>query len=316
MAQVFTWGVSPSGVYKNNAMSRQLRYASIETTEFLQFVRTEPGYGRGRGESITITRTPTLVEPDNPRLNEDELIPEDAFALNTRGITVTEFGRAVTTTWKADLLSVFNLNDPVQRVLRDQMGLSLDTAAAQAFKDTQLRYVPTDANGGNTFTTNGVFGAQATVPISVPHLENMRDILFDTYHISPYEGNNYVGIFRTRSIRGIKDDSQYEEWQKYTDPSNKFNSEVGRWEQTRLLETNHAKALANVGNNSVCGEGVVFGVDPVGSVEAQTPELRMEIAKNFGRFVSVAWYGVLEYGSVWGDSANAGEANIIYVGST
>ena len=29
MAQVFTWGVSPSGVYKNNAMSRQLRYASI-----------------------------------------------------------------------------------------------------------------------------------------------------------------------------------------------------------------------------------------------------------------------------------------------
>ena len=314
MAQVFTWTAGPDGTYRNNAISRQLRYASIEATEVVQFTRTEPGYGRGRGESVTITRTPSLDEPDQPRLAETELIPEDEFMLNIRAIIVTEWGRGVTTTNKANLLSVYNIDDPVQRTLRDQMSLSLDTGAAQAFKDTQIRYTPTGATS-NDIQTNGTFGATATVPVNVWHLERIRDYLYDTLHAAPYEGNDYIGIFRTRSVRGIKDDQDYEEWQKYTDPMNKFNSEVGRWEQTRLVETNHAKAFANVGTSQVCGEGVVFGADPVVSAEAQTPELRMDPPKNAGRFRTIYWYGVLEYGSVWGDSPNAGEANIIYVGS-
>jgi len=116
-------------------------------------------------------------------------------------------------------------------------------------------------------------------------------------------GEDYCGIFRTLALRGIKRDPAWEEWKKYTDPMAKFNSEVGRMENIRLKETNHANALAKVGTGSVLGEGVVFGDDPVVLAEAMTPESK-----------AVAWYGILAFGEVF-DTANAGEARIIHVGS-
>ena len=50
-----TWTFdAPTGVYKNHAMSENLRNAAIAEHKFMQFVATEAGYGRKKGESITI----------------------------------------------------------------------------------------------------------------------------------------------------------------------------------------------------------------------------------------------------------------------
>jgi N4-gp56 family major capsid protein len=130
-------------------------------------------------------------------------------------------------------------------------------------------------------------------------------------------GDSYVGIFRTLGLRGLKRDPDWVEWHKYTDPAAKFNSEVGRLEEIRFVETNHANALGKVGTSSVLGEGVVFGEDAVALAEASTPELRVEInvGQDFGRSHAVAWYGILEFGIIW-DTGNAGQARIVHVGST
>ena len=43
----FTWEFSaPSGVYKNNSLSSKLREQSIVESKFMDFVRTEPGFGK------------------------------------------------------------------------------------------------------------------------------------------------------------------------------------------------------------------------------------------------------------------------------
>jgi hypothetical protein len=59
---------------------------------------------------------------------------------------------------------------------------------------------------------------------------------------------------------------------------------------------------------------VVFGEDSTIMAEVLTPELRMAIPKNFGRFNSIAWYGGLNYGLTW-DTANSGEARCMHIGS-
>jgi N4-gp56 family major capsid protein len=309
-----TWSLdAPSGVYKNHAMSMNMREAAVADAVFVDFARPEDGYGKNRGESVTITRISNITEPSSPYLTETSDIPEDDVTLSTHAITVREIGRSVPYTDLATQLSEFNIDNPIQSALVKQLRLVLDTMVATAFQACQVKYAPTGL-ATSTITTNGSFGATATVALAVYHLEEIRDYLYDTLHC-PMVGDSYVGIFRTKSIRGIKRDPDWEEWHKYTDPSAKYNSEVGKMEEIRLIETNHSQALANVGTGSVLGEGVVFGDDAMAMAEAVPPELRASTGDKYGRNKGVAWYGVLEFGEVF-PTANAGEARIVHVGSS
>ena len=52
-----TWAWdAPTGTYKNHALSSRIRREAVADALFMQFMRAEPGYGKSRGESITITR--------------------------------------------------------------------------------------------------------------------------------------------------------------------------------------------------------------------------------------------------------------------
>ena len=286
--------------------------AALEDAVFADHVRPVDGYGRKKGESVTLTRVSNITEPTTGTLSENERIPEDEFSISTTSITVSEIGRAVPYTSLSQDLSEFDLENPIQSKLRAQMILTLDTKIATAFKTAKVKYAVT-GTASNNITTNGTFGATSTDNMNVYHCEEIRDYMYDTLQV-PMIGDSYVGIFRTLGCRGIKRDPDWDEWHKYTDPSSKFNSEIGRMEQIRFIETNHANALGKVGTGSALGEGVIFGEDGVAMVEAMTPELRAAMPQDFGRSKAVAWYGVLEYGLVW-DTGNAGEARIVHVGS-
>lgn len=313
MAQ-FTWTFdAPTGTYKNFTMSTKLYESAVENSVFMDHITPVEGFGRKKGESVTLTRVRNITEPVSADLDEQLRIPEDEFLLSTRSITVKELGRAIPYTSLSMDLSMFDLENPIQRKLREQMRLVLDTKAAVAFRSSLLKYVPLTAS---TFslTTNGIFSAPAVSNLNFFHVEEIRDAMFDTYQVPPLEGGDYLGIFRTLGLRGLKRDTKWEEWHKYTDPQAKFNGEVGRIEGVRFIETNHANALRKVGTGSVLGEGVVFGDEGVAMAEALTPELRAAIPGDFGRSRAVAWYGILEFALIW-DTANAGEAKVIHVGS-
>lgn len=316
MAQ-FTWVFdAPTGVYKQHALSQELYMAAVEDSVFADHVTPVGGYGRKRGENVTWTRVKNITEPTTAVLSETERIPEDDFTINTNAVTVQEIGRSVPFTDLSMELSEYDLENPIQRKLREQMALTLDTLIATAFKQAQIKYAPTGL-AANNIATNGTFGAAATANLNVWHVEEIRDYMYDTLHCPPVDGGDYIGIFRTLGLRGLKRDPDWVEWHKYTDPSSKFNSEVGRMEEVRFIETNHANALGKVGTSSVLGEGVVFGEDGVVMAEAATPELRaqMNVGDDFGRSHAVAWYGILAYALVW-DTGNAGEARVLHVGST
>lgn len=310
----FTWVFDvPTGVLKNHHLTKELYYASVEGSMFMDHTQpVDNAYGKGKGETATLTRVAALAEPTSIVLDEVTRIPEDTFSISTRAITVKEIGRAVPYTNLAQELTHFDLTSAIQRRLRDQLTLGLDTMAANAFKTAKVKYAPTGL-ASNNITNNGTFGATATENLNMFHIEEIRDYLVDTL-FAPMIGDSYVGIFRTKALRGLKRDPAWEKWYQYTNPQNKFNSEIGRMEEIRFIECSHAEALGNVGTGSVLGEGVVFGDDAVAIAEAMTPELRAAIPDNFGRFASVAWYGILEFATIW-DTGSPGEAKIVHVGS-
>ena len=317
MANEFSWGLdAPSGVFKNHALSSKIREAALAATKFMTFVEAEPGYGKKRGDTVTISRAKNLTEPTSGTFNERDAVPVDAFSLSTTSITVKYYGRAVQYTSMSELLAHFDLRDKIQKKLRAQMTLTLDSAAATPFKAAQIKFIPTSLANG-TFDTDGTPSTQATQNLTVAHLQVIRDYMMDTIHVPGWgEGEEYIALLSTKACRGIRRDPDFIEAHKYTGSAYLVNGEIGKVENIRVIEVNHTNALSNTkGSGNVLGEGVIFGDDAVAMAVAEDPELRAAIPGNFGLQHAVAWIGLLHYGIVW-DTANDGEARIIHVTSS
>lgn len=302
----------PSGVLRNSALSKVLRYASIAETKGMQFIKPVDGFGRHQGETVTIPRVRNISEPTSAVLGRNQKIPVDRVTLSTTSITVSKFGRAVEYDEETELLSRFDPKDYVQKSLIKVMKLTLDTVVFTAFKTCQIKWSPTSANTSSV-ATNGTAGT-ATANYNVWQAKQIRDYLAATLHTEPYEGDDYIGLFATKALRGVKDDPEFSDWRRYIQPEMAFyRGEAGMVEHIRHIEVTHTNALSNTkGTGSVLGEGLVFGAEPVLMAEVLTPELRAAIPGNFGLEKSVAWYGMLAFGLTW-DTANDGEANVIHV---
>lgn len=302
-----------TGTLKNHAISRKLYEQAIEEAVFMPYVRPVDGFGKKKGETVTLIRLPDIDEPTSGTLVENSKIPEDNMTLSSVAITVAEYGRAVPYSSLQQDLNEFDIINPIQRRLMTQQKLTLDTAIATAFKTAKVTYIPTGVASG-VFDTDGTPSTTASANVGVFHCEEIADYLYDTLACPPWMGEDYMCIARTLAIRGILRDPAWEQWKIYTNPEAKANGEVGRLERLRFIRTNHANALGTVGTSSVLGEMLVFGEDAVAMAEVQTPELRAAQPADFGRSLAVAWYGVLAFGLIW-DTANKGEARVIRVTS-
>lgn len=299
---------------RNHALSNRILRASIADTVCLRFSKSVEGYGAGRGETVSWTRVSNITEQTSIVLSETDRIPEHQVAITVRGSTVQEIGAAVPYTNLAKQLTYFDLENEFQSRLRDNLALGLDNLCSVAMQDTVVKWAVTGLST-NTITTNGVFGATSTATMSTKQVEDLADYMYDTLLCPPYQNGYYVGIFRQRSIRGIMNDPDWVAWHVQTDPQAKYNGEVGMWDRIKFVQTNHAQAWPNVGTGAVLGSGVVFGRDPSRMAEAMAPELLAGIPQDLGRSRMVGFYGILRFTSTWGDRANAGEGNMIHVGS-
>ena len=318
MAGNFQWTPDiTSGVSRNHALSKDLRYASVAETLVVQFARPEPGYGAHMGDTVTIQRIRNIAEPTSAVLSQSGKIPIDTLAMTTRSITVSEFGRGVGYTRKVQLLANFDPENAIQKSLKKQMRLVIDTVAGTAGKAGQIRFAPT-SNIGGTFTTDGgTTPATGTNNLTVAHVKILRDYLRKTLHVDPYQGQIYMVLASTKACRGVKDDPEFHSWRQYLRPGDVFfNGEVGEIEKCRFIEIDHDNVLTERGTASAVGEAIFFGDDWLALAEVEAPELLAGIPADFGRQRSVAWFGMLGFQNVWGDSASDGEARSIYVTSS
>ena len=318
----YTWTNDvPSGTLKSHFITAKLYEEAVANTKLFQFVDPVDGFGKGKGETVSLTRIAAISEPTSDELVEGTKISEDTYAVTQTSVTVKERGRAVPLTSLVKDLSNYDLGSSVERELRRQMTLTLDTNAAVAYRKAFGKYVPTGAASSTKETSAAAVSATATSNIGVFHIKEIYDLLYDTYKTPPFEGDDYIGVFRHKSVAGLRDDDDWIEWQKYTSPLGLEQNEVGKIANVRIIDTNHGntdvsapKGLLLHGTSDVLGEGFVFGEDAVVVAMVQEPELRMKAPQDYGRDQGVAWYGIYEMGVVY-TAATEGQLRIMHVGS-
>jgi N4-gp56 family major capsid protein len=293
---------APSGTYKNHALSTDIRRQAIADAQFMKFLRAEPGYGKKRGESVTITRT--LALPLASRVTETDRLPSGRPAIETKQVSVNQWGFKIPITEFEKNLTHFDLMNPFQQALRDQITLTMDKMAADAFKLTPLKYVPTTS--GYTLTTNGTPSGTSTRNLGVQDLRQIHDELHGELKTPRYKNGKYIGILSTRAARGLKNDPEYKDWIAPTSSEPLISGRLKDIEGFMLIETNHFDALDNLaGASSTTGEAVFFGADAAGLVKIMDPEIRAGMPEELGTFQEVGWVGTLEAFLVWEAAAMA-----------
>jgi N4-gp56 family major capsid protein len=296
----------------NDTLSKQLRHVSQPMMKFRQFVDVKEALGSSKGTTVWFDKI-SNISTAGGTLTETNTIPEHQYTLSTGQIVVTEYGNAVPFTGKLDTVSEFSVDNVVTRVLRDDMAKVLDSAAAAQFKETAAKYC---ALTTTTFalTTDGTFTSTATSNLNAYHVKNCVDQL-KTWNVPKYDGDNYICIASIKAIRGLKDDSDWEDAAKYGDPDRLFAGEIGRYYGCRFVEeTNYLSNAAGV--SSLYGEACFFGADAVMEAVATPEEVRAKIPTDYGRSKGLAWYGICGWKILWevGDYATE-KPHIIWVGS-
>ena len=301
---------APTGTYRNHALSSQIRREAIENTRFMQFLRAEPGYGKQKGDSVTITRI--LKLPLATRVGETDRLPSGRPAIETKTVSVSQWGFKIPVTEFEKNLSHFNIMDPFQQALRDQISLTMDVMASDAMKLTPVKYVPTSTGG--TFSTNGTAAALSDRNLGISDLRQIYDRLADDLKVPAYKNGKYVGILSTKAARGIKNDPEYKDWLAPTTSDPLRSGKLIDCEGFTLFESNHHDALDQlVGSSTTTGEAVFFGADAAGIVRIMDPDIRAGIPEELGTFREVGWVGTIEAFLTW---EKASLARVIHVSST
>lgn len=287
---------APTGTYRNHALSTDIRREAIADTQFMKFMRAEPGFGKKKGESVTITRIMKL--PLASRVSETERLPSGRPAIETKTVSVSQWGYKVPITEFETHLTHFNLMDPIQSALRDQITLTMDVMCSTAMKLTPLKYTPL-ATGGE-FVTDGTADSLSNRNLEVQDLRRIHDRLHGDLKAPKFKNGKYVGILSTRAARGLKNDPEYKDWLAPTTSDPLISGRLKDIEGFALFETNHTDALSDlIGTSLTTGEATFFGADAGGLVKIMDPEIRTGIPEELGTFREVGWVGTLEAFLVW-----------------
>lgn len=304
---------APSGVYKNHALSTKIRRQALAKTVFFKYLTPEPGFGRKKGESVTITRILRL--PMAARVGETDRLPGGRPPIETKQVKISEWGYKVPMTqWESDL-TYFDLPNEVEGTLRDQIDLTMDVMAADAFKLTPIKYVPLST--GFNIDTDGTPTGVSDRNLSVSDLRTIHDYMAGDLKIPTFANGKYVGILSTQAARGLKNDPEYKDWIAPTSSQPLMDGVLKDIEGFTLVETNNfgyeRDALSKFAGSSVTtGEAVFFGADAAGLLEIQSPEIRMGLKEDLGRFYEVGWVGKLEAFLTW---EKASLARVVHVTS-
>lgn len=300
---------APSNTYRNHALSPKVRHQAVAETQFFRWLDMEPGFGKKRGESVTITRMLRL--PLATRVSEIQEIPSGRPAIETKQVRVSQWGFKIPTTEFEKHLTHFDIMDPFQAKLREQMSLTMDQMAAEAFKITPVKYTPT-ATGG-VFATDGTPDAVSNRNGAVEDLRRIHDFMSGTLLTPKRKSGKYVGILSTQFARGIKNDPEYKEWLSPTTSEPFTSGKLKDIEGFELYESNHVDALSNlIGTSTTTGEAIFFGADAAGLLSIMAPEIRRGVAENLGTWVDIGWVGTLEAFLTW---ERASLARVVHVDS-
>lgn len=318
-----SWTIAADGGhFANPRLSNKLRYHNTSRYIFRQFARSEPGYGKQRGETIDFDKV-SMASTQGGQIGEFQDIPETKFSIIKDNLQVTEWGNSIPWTGKIETLSEFNPSQPVQKVILNDQKKVLDEAVADQMKLSDLCYIPTSATT-QVWDVDGTPSTLSVGQFNMFHLKELVDAAstgnFGAGNtgkiIPPMPDGNYGLILSVKAARGLFDDPEYQEFAKFSYPRKLFNGEVDEITYNcRILKNNNSGALSEtLGTNSL-GQALLFGDDAVIQGVALEEELRYKLAVKYGRDKGLAWYAVLGFKKPWDFSTDTEEHVIRFTSS-
>ena len=295
------WAVAADGGHMANPpLSKKLRHATQPFMKARQFTRPIDAFGKSRGDRVDFDKV-SNVQTQGGKLQETVKMPVTKFQIVKDTLIVDEYGNSVDYTGKLETIAEFNINNPVQKALRDDMAKVLDKAVIDELKLTRTKVIG-DSASSIVWDTDGTPSTTALSNLTVFHVKEIVDGMKtgdfgtqgtnDFNPVMPFTGpdGDYVALMSVKARRGISDDPEWEEWTKYTKADMLMKGEVGRLYGCKVVETNHTAALLNSIASNVTGEALFFGDDPIVEGIAIPEELRGKIPGDYGRDKGVAWY--------------------------
>lgn len=306
---------SLGGVMSQPYLSQKLRTVAQPLFRGRQFVDAKEAIGKNRGDTFLFDKSGN-VATQGGTLVETNTIPETQFSATQGTCVLTEYGNAIPFTQKLENMIQFQIEPLTEQKLRDDMVKVLESACMAEYVKADFVAVQS-STASVVFTTNGTATATATSDLTAANTRSIVDYMKKKL-IPTYDGKNYVAIASVSALSGLHSDTGAGGWQdisKYTPvfAANVFAGEVGNFYHTRFVE--ETGYLSNtIGNGSTRGQAVFFGNDQVYEAVAIPEEIRVNIPKDFGRDMGLAWYALLGFKIVW-NLANDSEQHILFVTS-
>jgi N4-gp56 family major capsid protein len=304
------WATDSLGGYlASDSLSQKIRHAAQPMQKIRQFCDAEPGMGKGRGDTLLFDKI-SNISTQGGTLSETSTIPKNNYTIKQGSLTVVEYGNSIPFTLKAKTLSEVEVPNIVRTVLTNDQAKVLDSAAAAQFVSAKIKAVCTNT-ATTTITTNGSATATAAASMSDKNVRDVIDQLKKLF-VPRYDGQNYISIASTNSIRGLYDYFEA----KITnggDMGAAYRGEVGQYYGCRFIEETNYLSNA-LGSSSQYGEALFFGADAVREGIVIPEEIRIDLPKDFGRDQAIAWYYMGGFVKTWDFAADA-EERIIHVTS-
>lgn len=287
---------SLGGNLTNNKLSKQLRNQALPMYTYRQFAQIkDEGLGRGSGDTVYFDKV-LRIDTKGGTLSETSTVPSNLIKVVKDSVVVQEWGNSVEYTKKLEELAEWSADNIFLRGLRDDIAEVLDSAAYLPFEQGKLVAVATATNS-TVFTSNGTATATANASISD---RNVRDIVDEMKRKQvPKIGGKkgyYGAILSVRSTRGVYDFLQA--IAQYTEPEFRYNSEVGKYYDTRFMEDNAFLSDA-VGSGSAFGNGFFFGEDALLEAIAVPEYTVADIPTDLGRKRKVGWLAICQFKKTW-----------------
>jgi N4-gp56 family major capsid protein len=230
--------------------SAELEYTSRPTLIYAQptFVEHKNDFAGQKGSTVVWTVYQNLPPSIRP-LIEDQDVSGMALADFQVSLTIQEYGMAIGTTEKLDLLSYHGpISNLVRTMLAPQQGLTLDILARNAMIDPQKATYRSFAGGvANraalavpTYLTDGSGRINVAHSAMTPAIVKAAAYNLSTRRIPP-SGEGYIAIIHPAITYDLKSDPFWIDVQKYTRPDVIFNGEVGKLHGVRFIEGHNAR---------------------------------------------------------------------------
>lgn len=317
------WSVPTEGGYLwSENLSNHLRMQAQPLTKFRQFCHLpdEEFGGLNRGDTFK-WNVYSPLRTRGRRLGETQVMPESGFDVSQKQLTVTEAGISVPYSGKLVELARHQVTSIIDRTLRDDCRKYHDTEAFLQMKRTQLRVTPSASGASTTaidVATNGAAPGTNNVEMRTGHVKAIVDMMKER-NIPAFVGDDYVCISHVTTFRPFKNDMEAIRQYTETGLAQIFRGELGKYEDTRFIEQNHAPKggandsltydpwgnVADAWNNGKSSWAFFCGGDLITEAPVVPEEIRAKIPGDFGRSKGIAWYYLGGYGLVHDDAQNA-----------